>query len=43
MFLPFSVFVGLCIRLRASVLPFLMIGHALIDFPLVVIVLGLSQ
>ena len=43
MFLPFALFVGLCIKLRPSVLPFLMIGHALVDLPLAVIVLGLSQ
>jgi membrane protease YdiL (CAAX protease family) len=43
MFLPFAFFIGLCIKLRPSLLPFLMIGHALVDLPLAIIFLGLSQ
>jgi membrane protease YdiL (CAAX protease family) len=32
MFLPFALFVGLCIKLRPSLLPYLMVVHAIIDF-----------
>jgi hypothetical protein len=43
MFLPFAFFIGLCIKLRPSLLPFLVVGHALVDLPLVFIVLNLSR
>jgi hypothetical protein len=43
MFLPLALFIGLCIKLRPSLLPFLMVGHALVDIPLAVIVLSLSR
>ncbi len=35
MFLPFALFAGLCIKLRPSLLPYMMIGHGLMDLMLV--------
>ncbi len=32
MFLPFALYVGIVIRLRPGLLPYLMIGHGIIDF-----------
>ncbi|OGO33477.1 MAG: hypothetical protein A2Z16_16110 [Chloroflexi bacterium RBG_16_54_18] len=42
MFLPFALFAGLCIKLRPSLLTYIVVGHALIDLPLVLIVLNMS-
>jgi membrane protease YdiL (CAAX protease family) len=43
MFLPFALFVGLCIKLRPRLLPYLMISHALIDFVAVIMLLTVPQ
>jgi len=32
MFLPFALYIGLIIKLRPRLLPYLVIGHAVIDF-----------
>jgi hypothetical protein len=42
MFLPFAFFVGLCIKLRPRLLPYLMVAHALIDFAAVGVLLTVS-
>jgi hypothetical protein len=41
MFIPFALFVGLVLKLRPRLFPYLMIGHALIDAMLIVTVLTL--
>jgi len=42
MFVPLAFLIGLCIKLRPSLLAFVVVGHALVDLPLVFIVLNLS-
>jgi hypothetical protein len=42
MFLPLAFYIGLCIKLRPSLLPFIAVGHGLLDLPLAIIVLTLS-
>jgi hypothetical protein len=41
MFIPFAFFIGLCLKLRPQLFPYLMIGHALIDLMTVMILLTL--
>lgn len=43
MFIPFAFFIGYCIKVRPRLLPYLMIGHGLMDMMLVIIVLNLSR
>lgn len=42
MFIPFAFYIGLCIKLRPRLLPFLMVGHALIDMSLIAILFTLG-
>jgi|WetSurMetagenome_2_1015567.scaffolds.fasta_scaffold12588_3 hypothetical protein len=39
MFLPFAFFVGLCLKLRPRLFPYLMIAHGLVDVPVVAMLL----
>jgi hypothetical protein len=41
-FLPFALMLGIALRLRPSLLPYLMIGHGLIDLATIVVVLMVS-
>ena len=38
MFVPFALFAGLCIKLRPRLLPYMMIGHGLLDLMLVLMI-----
>lgn len=40
MFLPFAFFIGLCLKLRPRLFPYLMTGHALMDIGAVVMLFG---
>jgi hypothetical protein len=42
MFIPFALFIGLCIKIRPRLLPYFMIGHGLIDTMLVIMIHRLS-
>jgi len=41
MFLPFAFFVGLCLKLRPRLFPYFMIGHAIIDLTVVIMIINL--
>jgi hypothetical protein len=38
MFVPFALYIGLCIKIRPRLLPYMMIGHGLLDTMLVVMI-----
>lgn len=42
MFLPLAFFIGLCLKLRPRLLPYIVIGHGLLDLPLVLMFLSLK-
>jgi hypothetical protein len=42
MFLALAFFVGLCIKLRPRLFPYIVIGHGLLDLPIVLIFLSIS-
>ncbi len=42
MFLPFALYIGLILKWRPRLMPYLMIGHALIDLPVVLMILALK-
>jgi membrane protease YdiL (CAAX protease family) len=41
MFIPFAFFVGLCLKLRPRLFPYFMIGHAIIDLTVVIMIINL--